>query len=263
MGELPGPLFSIATVCLNAEANLAETIESVLSQSFEDFEYVVVDGGSTDGSLDVIREHASRSGGRMRWISEADDGLYHAMNKALDLAQGKFIEYLGADDLLAPGALQAVSEAVERQPRPQIVCGATHVFGRRDAWDEPARRVVRRGMAQRAPSRHQSIFVCSESIRGAGGFRTRFRIAADYDLYLRLLEAGASETLVDDTLSSFRLGGLSSTGAIRTARDYRDVRIAHGANPIVEQLVMLKSAAATTAFAIWRQLTSRSREVER
>ena len=80
----------------------------------------------------------------------------------------------------------------------------------------------------------------------AGGFDTHYRIAADYDLYLRLLEAGAREALVSETLSEFRLGGISSSSALRTAREYRDVRVAHGGSRIVQQLAMAKSVAAAT-----------------
>jgi Glycosyltransferases involved in cell wall biogenesis len=68
------PLFSIVTVCLNAEAHIAEAIESVLAQSCADYEYLVVDGGSTDGTLGVLGAYESRFGGRLRWVSERDDG---------------------------------------------------------------------------------------------------------------------------------------------------------------------------------------------
>jgi len=252
------PLFSIVTVCLNADADIAGAIESVLAQGCADYEYLVVDGGSTDGTVGVLREYESHLGGRLRWTSEHDDGLYDAMNKGLALARGEYVAFLGADDRLRPGALDAVAHALEAAPRPDIVCGATHVFGPTGARDEAPRRVVRRGLPARVPASHQSTFIRREALQAAGGFDLRFRIAADYDLYLRLVETGRAEAFVDDLLSDFRLGGVSSRSERATARDYRDVRIAHGANPAIEQLVMLKSAAAATAFATWMRLFHRA-----
>jgi glycosyltransferase involved in cell wall biosynthesis len=232
---------------------LAEALDSVLAQEFSDYEYVVVDGGSTDTTLDILRAYEPRFAGRLSWTSGPDSGLFDAMNKALPLAVGDYLQYLGADDRLAPGALSAVARALDASPRPDIVCGAVHVFGPNGSWDESASHKIRRGLPQRAPSRHQSIFVRREAIIAAGGFDLRFRICADYELYLRLVEAGCTETLIAETLSDFRLGGVSSTDALATARDYRDARIAHGANPLVEELVSLKSALAAKVFALWKR----------
>jgi len=252
------PLFSILTVCLNADADIAGAIESVLAQGCADYEYLVVDGGSTDGTVGVLREYDSRFGGRLRWVSEHDDGLYDAMNKGLALARGEYVAFLGADDRLRPGALDAVAHALEAVPLPDIVCGATHVFGPTGTRDEAPHRVVRRGLPARVPASHQSTFIRREALQAAGGFDLRFRIAADYDLYLRLVEAGRAEAFVDDVLSDFRLGGVSSRSARATARDYRDVRISHGENPAIEELVMLRSVAAATAFATWMRLFHRA-----
>jgi glycosyltransferase involved in cell wall biosynthesis len=249
------PMFSIVTVCLNAERHIGEAIESVLGQSFGEFEYIIVDGGSTDRTVEIVREAEDRAAGRLRWTSEPDRGLFHAMNKGLALAEGAYVEFLGADDHLASGALASVARLLGEAEPVAVVCGGTRVLSSTGCWNERARSVIRRGMPQRAPSRHQSIFVEREALVAIGGFNERFRIASDYDLYLRLIESGASERLVDDVLSEFRLGGVSSSNAWATAREYRDVRVAHGASPLVEYVVMAKSAAAATVFAAWRSLT--------
>lgn len=253
-----GPLFSIITVCLNAEAHLAEAIESVLAQSENDYEYLVSDGGSADGTLDLLRSYEPRFGGRMKWVSERDEGIYDAMNRSLARASGTYVQYLGADDRLRPGALDVVARAVASPAGPSIVCGGTHVFGPTGEWDESPRRVIRRGLPARAPASHQAVFVRREDILGAGGFDLRYVIAADYDLYLHLVEAGCTEVFVDEILVDFRLGGVSSRDALATAREYRDVRVAHGANRAIEELVMLKSAAATTAHATYVRLFGRA-----
>jgi len=245
------PLLSVAIVCFNARTYLQDAIDSVLCQPFDDYELVIIDGGSTDGTLDLIAKAAKR-GGCVRWTSEPDSGIYDAMNKAIHWARGSYLLFLGADDLLEPGALDAIARAVGGETPPDIVCGATRVFGDDGrAWDEAAREVVRRGMAQRAPARHQSIAVRRALLERVGGFDTSFPIAADYELYLRLIEAGASVSLVPERLSRFRLGGVSSEDATRTAREYARVRIAHGASPFVERVVSIKSILAAKFFAVF------------
>jgi glycosyltransferase involved in cell wall biosynthesis len=260
---MTAPRFSIIIVCLNAETELPGALDSVLSQTWPDRECVVVDGASSDGTVDVLRAYERRFEGLLRWVSEPDDGLYHAMNKGLALARGDYVEFLGADDRLRPAALESVARVLAMPEPPDIVCGTTHVVGPSGGHDEEPRRVVRRGMPARMPASHQATFVRRELIAEVGGFDPRFRIAADYDLYLRLIRAGATEAFTPDVLADFRLGGVSSRSAWDTAREYRDVRIAHGASPGVETLVMVKAALGATAFAAWKWMLHRVRTSER
>lgn len=91
-------LLSIITVCYNSKTTIAETIESVLSQSFKNYEYIVIDGGSTDGTVDIIKKYKSKFGGRLSYVSEKDKGVYNAMNKGIKKAKGKWIHLLNSDD---------------------------------------------------------------------------------------------------------------------------------------------------------------------
>lgn len=246
------PLFSIVMACLNAEAHIAEALRSVAGQRHESFELLVVDGASTDATIDIVRGFETEMGMRLRWWSEPDSGLYEAMNKGLRAATGSYVVYLGADDRLAPGALAVVERALSEHGWPDILAGSVRVFGGATEWIERPRSYAGRRMPKRAPTRHQSIYVSRRALEKAGGFDTRYGIAADYDLYLRLLDQGAREVLVADTLSEFRLGGLSSSSALRTARQYRDVRVAHGSNRLWEQVVFAKSAVAATVVGAAR-----------
>jgi len=248
------PLFTVAMVTRDAEAHVAEALDSVLAQSCDDYEFVVVDGGSTDSTVSTLTEREPAFAGRLRWVSEPDDGLYDAMNKAVRMARGRFIVFLGADDRLMPDALGTVASEIERHPDVAIWAGGVSVVSERGRFAEAPRRVVRRGMIQRAPARHQSLVCRRDAITAAGGFDTRYRVAADYDLYLKMAEAGATERLVSATLSEFRLGGVSTRNALTTAREYRDVRIAHGAGRVVEQVVMYKSVAASWVFSAWMRV---------
>jgi len=247
-----GPLFSIIIVCLDAEAHIAEALRSVVEQEHESYELVVVDGGSADGTIDIIRDFEARLGERMRWFSGPDSGLYDAMNKGLQIATGRYVVYLGADDRLVPGALDAVERSLRTHDWPEILAGAVRVVGAAREWTELPQSFASRRIPKRAPARHQSLVVNRCALVEASGFDTRYRIAADYDLYLRLLEAGAREALISEMLSEFRLGGISSRSASRTAREYRDVRVAHGGSRIVQHLLMAKSVAAATVVGAMR-----------
>ena len=99
------PLVSVITVCLNAGAHISQAMGSVLAQTYANVEHIVVDGGSTDDTLEVLAEFKPRLGDRLRWISEPDEGLYDAMNKGIALATGSLIGTLNADDFYEPDAI--------------------------------------------------------------------------------------------------------------------------------------------------------------
>lgn len=103
--------FSIITVCFNAADTIEKTIESVLCQTFGDYEYILIDGGSSDGTREIIDKYASE--GNVRYISEKDNGLYDAMNKGIAMAEGDFVEFLNSgDELYDEKVLEAVSETI-------------------------------------------------------------------------------------------------------------------------------------------------------
>ena len=89
---------SIITATYNSEATIADTINSVLSQNYSDIEYLVIDGGSSDGTLDIVKANAPRFDGKLRWVSESDRGIYDAMNKGIRMATGDIIGILNSDD---------------------------------------------------------------------------------------------------------------------------------------------------------------------
>lgn len=206
---------SIITVAYEACETLERTIESLAAQTWADKEYIVVDGGSSDGTTQLLRRH-ERLGTVDRWISEPDRSLYDAMNKGLHLASGDYVGFLNADDFfVADDALAAVAEAIERD-------GADWVIGDTVMLDRRAERVVRfySGSGFRAwqlrfghMPPHPSTYCRRADLVDLGGFDSRFPIAADFDLLLRLNRSRALRTgYVPRTLVAMRSGGLSSRG---------------------------------------------------
>ena len=117
-------ILSIITINYNNAAGLEKTMKSVLSQTNNDFEYVVIDGGSNDGSVDVIRRYEKEFGSRLNWVSERDKGIYDAMNKGIRKAQGEYLEFLNSGDCLVDDqVVERMVGELKKRDYPSILYG--------------------------------------------------------------------------------------------------------------------------------------------
>ncbi len=117
-------LLTIVSINRNNEKGLEKTIQSVFSQTITDFEYIIVDGASTDGSVDVIRKYSGLFGPRLKWISEPDQGIYNAMNKGIGMACGEYCQFLNSGDCLAlDDVVEKMYKAIEHAGHPSILYG--------------------------------------------------------------------------------------------------------------------------------------------
>lgn len=236
--------FSVITVCYNAAATIGRTLESVAAQvefngdRFADFEYLVVDGGSTDATLAMVEEWRSKIAVPVRATSESDLGIYDAMNRGLARASGDYCVFLNADDYLEPMGLAALSAALggaaSGSSAAQVPRTAAHstepTFIAGPAILQPSGRVAPVLTAElvslhpgNLPVCHQATAIRTSVARELGGFDTRFRIAADYDLFLRAHSIGATWALTDTPVVNFSEGGASGDYAA-LSREYRDVQ---------------------------------------
>lgn len=200
---LATPKISIITVCLDAQKHLESCIDSIRSQRFIDFEHIVIDGGSTDETVEILR---TKGGAKTRWISEPDNGIAEAMNKGIAMAKGEWLLFLQADDWLdGPDSLLRASAHLE--PAYDLVLFDTRVH-RSDmpprVWSVNIGRFWRK-----MPGSHQGMFFRRSSFLRFGGYDTSYRIAMDYDFVYRMLRSKANAGTVHEVISNVSEAGLS------------------------------------------------------
>jgi glycosyltransferase involved in cell wall biosynthesis len=171
------PIISIITVVFNSVKTLEETILSVINQNSRDFEFIIVDGGSTDGTIEIIKRHEKCI---TNWISEPDNGIYDAMNKGVDLSNGQFIYFLGGDDVLTTSSIiKEISSFLRKKDK--VYYGNVIFKNRNIIYDGEFNsfKIVTRNIS------HQSIFYPKE-IWSEFRYNLKYKIFADYDLNLKL-----------------------------------------------------------------------------
>jgi glycosyltransferase involved in cell wall biosynthesis len=234
---------SIITVAYNAAHTIANALESVAAQTHPDIEHIVVDGASTDGTLDIIARH----GGHIaRLISEPDKGIYDAMNKGLGLATGEIIGFLNADDVYADtGVLKMVSEIMAKNDLDALFGDAEFV-----SPDRPNQPLRRYRSERFHPERiawgwmpaHPALFLKRSVYERFGTFRTDYRIAGDFELVARIFHGGALKYQhVPNVLVRMRTGGISTGGWRNTLLLNQEVLRACRENDIPTSLLKILS----------------------
>jgi len=216
---------SIITVVHNSAVTIKDTLASVAAQSHPELEYIVIDGASTDDTLNIVRSHGNLV---TTLVSEPDRGIYDAMNKGLALATGDLVGFLNADDMFAhPDVVASIARAAEQDPAADAVYGDI-VYVREDRPDQVLR-YWRSGAFTRSRLRfgwmppHPTCYVRRSRLPTLGGFKGQLRIAADYDFVLRTLaRAGARAAYVPDVLVRMRAGGASNRSLAAMIRKSRE-----------------------------------------
>jgi glycosyltransferase involved in cell wall biosynthesis len=208
---VPAPFFSIITVVRNAANTIEDCIQSVEDQSFTDFEYIVIDGLSDDGTSEII---SKRIASIDTYLREKDAGLYDAMNKALAMCRGRYVGIINADDAYFQDTLLNVQKVLLEHPRSQIVYGGVQILSA-----EGSSLFVDHANLDRSMIAHPSCFVSADTYRQLGNFDTSFKIAADYDFMLRALKAGAVFHNSGLLLAKYRPGGTSAKNRFRSIQE--------------------------------------------
>jgi len=208
---------SIITATYNSANTLRNTIESILDQDYKDIEYVVVDGASSDNTVEIIKEYEPRFHGRMRWISEPDEGLYHAMNKGIEMASGEYIGILNSDDFYTSSDVLSTIVDNAKHYKVDALYGDIHYVNGKNlnktiryySSSSFRRWQMRFGFMPAHPS-----FYCKRSCyKSFGLFDTSFKIAADFECLLRFIFVNRiSIKYIKKDFVTMREGGASTSG---------------------------------------------------
>jgi GT2 family glycosyltransferase len=224
---LATPRISIITPSLNQAEFIEQTISSVLGQGYPNLEYIVIDGGSTDGAVDIIRKYESHLA---YWVSEKDGGQSNAINKGLKLATGDIIAYLNSDDYYLDGAFERVANAYRDDPGVDLWHGRCRIVDQYGAKVDEQIGSIRRydeildlwGVWWKGRNFVQpEVFWTRRIGEKIGAFREDLHLVMDYEYWLRILSAGGTAGFMDAEVAAFRLQpNQKSTQPARTAEEH-------------------------------------------
>ena len=203
---------SIITVCFNAKDTIEDTLKSVLSQNYTNYEYLIIDGKSTDNTLEIVKLYENKFKGKMKIISEKDNGLYDAMNKGIINATGDIIGMINADDILAhKNVFNEIVECFENY-------NCDGVYSNLIMLDKDLEKHIRKFISKKGNYKlgwyppHPTLYLKKEVYEKYGYFNQEYRITADYDFMLRIMKNNVKLKYVNDNFVYMRSGGASTNG---------------------------------------------------
>jgi glycosyltransferase involved in cell wall biosynthesis len=231
----PFPLISVVTPCLNGRSFIEEAIQSVLDQDYSNVEHIIIDGGSNDGTLEIINKYP-----HLRVVSEPDRGLYDALNKGVRLSRGEIIGHLNCDDLYEKCVFRKVANTFMEAPAINAVCGGVEVFEHGQGGEK---RIIAQYILPKdlelsfknvttGPGVTNARFFRKKVYENIGLYETRFRIAADREFLIRATVAGIESIGIPTVLYHYRVHSGSLTFSHGSSNRLRmlneDLEIAEG-----------------------------------
>ena len=207
------PLITVITVVFNGAKHFEQTVLSVINQTYDNVEYIVIDGGSTDGTLNIIQkyEHAIDY-----WVSEKDKGIYYAMNKGIDLAMGEFVGFVNSDDFLYEEILSELGN-MEKSDEFDFTLGDVNIYNQCSKYQETnihsEELILNKKYIFHMPTHHLGFYVRKIILKKVGKFNTDYKLRADFDLLSRVIDSTKSFLILKNRVGGFRLGGVSGSYA--------------------------------------------------
>jgi glycosyltransferase involved in cell wall biosynthesis len=210
------PSISIITVAFNSEKTIERTIKSVLNQTYKNFEYIIIDGGSTDKTNEIIQRYKTQFNDNLIHISEPDEGIYDAMNKGIALAQGRLVGILNSDDYYFDNTLSIVNKAYNNSDQISVLTGEI-IFKSGDSEQllKTSEGRFRKKMRQyKNGVRHPATFVPKLIYDDIGVFNLDYKIASDAELMFRIYKARFDFNFINEPLVIMSDGGISNSKGI-------------------------------------------------
>ncbi|QWU98702.1 glycosyltransferase family 2 protein [Francisella salimarina] len=217
--------FSVITVCYNSEKTIQRALQSIKDQTYKNIEYIIIDGGSTDRTLEIINQYSDIVD---ILVSEPDNGIYDAMNKGAMLATGDYIGFLNSDDYYTKAIFEEYSMHLKNSNYDYIYSN-TYFFKNSEKKYIKAESKITKKAYQYMPMSHMSLFVKSHFVKNIK-FDTSLNIAADLDFFNRLILQTDKSIFIDNGFSYFYMGGISSTAIIERFRESKEVAIRYKKN---------------------------------
>lgn len=206
------PLVSIITVSLNSEKTIERTIKSVINQTYPNIEYIIIDGKSTDGTLDIIDKYKNHIS---VFVPEKDDGLYYAMNKGIDLATGEIIGIINSDDWYEQDIIGKMVSEFKKNPSLDFAFGNLR-FWSAERYMDISPDLSSKASKYRRQIAHPTMFIRKKAYEQVGGYNTKYSIAADTDLILKLNIGGYKHFYLNEIVTNMTLGGISGKKRTRS-----------------------------------------------
>ncbi|WP_171901004.1 glycosyltransferase family 2 protein [Glaciecola punicea] len=202
------PLITVITVVFNGESFLEKAILSVINQTYDNVEYVIIDGGSTDNTLNIIRKYEHLID---YWVSEKDNGIYDAMNKGLQCSTGGYIGFLNSDDYMYSTSLESYANELSSFPADLYFSSVDLVNEHEEYYArfQPIKHFFFANVLIRMPFAHQTVYLNKKVLKAEGGFNLNYKLSADFELVYRLLKKNYKTKNVNVVFGAFRDGGLS------------------------------------------------------
>lgn len=211
------PIISIITVCFNSEKHIEDTIKSVLSQKYNNLQYIIIDGGSKDKTMNIINKYKKEIS---TIISEPDKGISDAFNKGIQHAKGDLVGIVNSDDILLPESLLAIATSYQK--------GEYDIYrGNSIIWNPISNKKYREYPSLKFSTTpifvnvaHESTFVTLDAYKKFGTYDIDLHYTMDLDFFIRAYKLGAKFKHVDHDIVQFRLGGATSTSMLKKRKDY-------------------------------------------
>ena len=245
------PKISVITITYNSESTVEETIKSVVSQDYANYEYIIIDGGSKDNTLSIVDKYRDKIA---KVVSEPDKGISDAFNKGIKHAAGDVIGIINSDDVLLPGALNIVAEAYEE--------GVGVYLGNVFIWDSAEEVKIKAVPSKKYPLHafgdhvvcHPGTFISKWAYEKYGGYKIDFKFMMDLDLLIRFYEAGVKFKYIPAELAMFRLGGVTDSLFFKKLKELERMYLENGAGKLFAKCRVVLFALKNSILTMLRSL---------